>query len=130
MKPLARQFRLQRSRPYYSVSPLYNLDIQQTDVDRAFLYANTQEEIYMTQPEGFIKDLLMALVLFVFSRKQYMVSSNLPLNGMPLFIISSLVTNFVNSNVTLVATHFYEIALLPTIILQHMWMVSFSSATT
>ena len=31
----------------------YGLDIQQTDVDSAILYADLQEEIYLEQPEGF-----------------------------------------------------------------------------
>ena len=30
----------------------YGLDIQQTDVDAAYLYADPQEEIYMEQPKG------------------------------------------------------------------------------
>ncbi len=31
----------------------YGLDIQQTDVDSDFLYADLREEIYMDQREGF-----------------------------------------------------------------------------
>ena len=31
----------------------FDMDIQQTDVDSAFLYADLQEEIYMEQPRGF-----------------------------------------------------------------------------
>ena len=37
----------------FALAAHYNLDIQHTDVDSAFLYANLQEEIYMEQPEGF-----------------------------------------------------------------------------
>ncbi len=32
---------------------MHDLDIQQTDVDSAFPYANLQEEIYMDQLDGF-----------------------------------------------------------------------------
>ena len=37
----------------FALAAHYNLDIQQTDIDSAFLYADLQEEIYMDQPEGF-----------------------------------------------------------------------------
>ena len=40
-------------RTLFCLAAHYDLDIQQTDVDCAFLYADLQEEIYMTQPEGF-----------------------------------------------------------------------------
>ena len=37
----------------FQLAVQYGFDIQQTDVDSAFLYAKLQEEIYMEQPEGF-----------------------------------------------------------------------------
>jgi histone deacetylase 1/2 len=37
----------------FQLAVQFDLDIQQTDVDSAFLYADLQEEIYMEQPEGF-----------------------------------------------------------------------------
>ena len=37
----------------FALAAHYNMDIQQTDVYSAFLYADLQEEIYMEQPEGF-----------------------------------------------------------------------------
>ncbi len=37
----------------FQLAVQYGLDIRQTDVDSAFLYADLQEEIYMEQPEGF-----------------------------------------------------------------------------
>ncbi len=37
----------------FQLAVQYGLDIQQTDVDSAFLYADLQEEIYMEKPEGF-----------------------------------------------------------------------------
>ncbi len=40
-------------RTLFCLAAHYDLDIQQADVEGAFLYADLQEEIYMTQPEGF-----------------------------------------------------------------------------
>ena len=37
----------------FQLAVQYGLDIQQTDVDSAFMYADLQEEIYMEQHEGF-----------------------------------------------------------------------------
>ena len=37
----------------FALAAHYDLDIQQTDVDSTFLYADLQEDIYMKQPEGF-----------------------------------------------------------------------------
>ena len=37
----------------FCLSAYYNLDIQQTDVDCAFLCADLKEDIYMSQPKGF-----------------------------------------------------------------------------
>ena len=37
----------------FQLAVQYDFDIQQTDVDSAFLYADLQEEIYIEQPEGF-----------------------------------------------------------------------------
>jgi hypothetical protein len=37
-------------RMLFQLAVHYGLDIQQTDVDSAFLYADLQEEIYMEQP--------------------------------------------------------------------------------
>ncbi len=36
----------------FQLAVQYGLDIQQIDVDSAFLYADLQEEIYMEQREG------------------------------------------------------------------------------
>ena len=40
-------------RVLFCMSAHFDLDIQQTDVDCAFLYASLSEGIYMCQPEGF-----------------------------------------------------------------------------